>query len=353
MAKSNGVCGIGKVLLRGGGALTTRFCNQQYLADQPIAQQECYIQSWLDMALAAHVQSFPCPAAGVSCFMPETLTIERPRAAEDIAYWDQGTADEETVLALHGNLATKRWWQPLFDILPPDMRLVAPDLPGCGQTPLGNDLYSVQSQVRFLSDFATSLKLRGLALVAHSTSCAAALEFAISHPHLVNSLVLCSNPPLHGVKSPPELYRHLQTARQDRSIMSKIIASLMPYLDLDVPSNRTWFELLVDDAARMDGRSIDGLTRALERWSVADRIGQLRAPVLLMRGHDDDIVSYQQALATLRSIAVANNLEVIRGAGHSPMIENPEAFAIRLIDFVAQDFGAFDNLPLNRTGTLS
>ena len=95
------------------------------------------------------------------------------------------------------------------------------------------------------------------------------------------------------------------------------------------------------------------MTRALERWSVADRIGRLQAPVLLVRGNDDEIVPHDQALAVLRSITMANNLEVIRGAGHSPMIENPEAFAIRLIDFVAQDFAEFDNLPLNQTGTVS
>ena len=285
--------------------------------------------------------------------MPEPLQVERPETGEGIAYWDQGTKGEETVLAVHGNLATKRWWEPLFEILPSDMRLVAPDLPGCGHTAAVADRHSVPSQVRFLSDFATALNLRGLAVVAHSTSCAAALDFSIAHPHLVNSLVLCSCPPLHGVQSPPELYRHLQAAHRDRSIMSTVLAALMPNLDLDVPSNRTWFELLVDDAIRMDKRSMDGLTRALERWSVADRIGQLQVPVLLIRGNDDEIVPHHQALAALRSTTLANNLEVIRGAGHSPMIENPEAFAIRLIDFVAQDFSEFDNLPLNQTGTVS
>ena len=35
------------------------------------------------------------------------------------------------------------------------------------------------------------------------------------------------------------------------------------------------------------------------------------------------------------------------------MIENPEAFAVRLIDFVAQDFSEFDDLPLNQAGTES
>ena len=135
--------------------------------------------------------------------------------------------------------------------------------------------------------------------------------------------------------------------------MSAILASLMPNFDLEVPANRTWFELLVDDAARMDRSSVDGLTRALERWSVTERIGQIRIPVLLMRGNDDEIVPHHQALANLRSITLANNLEVIRGAGHSPMIENPEAFAMRLIDFVAQDFAEFENLPLNQTGTVS
>jgi pimeloyl-ACP methyl ester carboxylesterase len=285
--------------------------------------------------------------------MPETLVLDHPVAKANIAYWDQGTAVEETILFLHGNLGSKRWWEPQFDILPAEMRLVAPDFPGCGQTASRNEDLSVPAQVRFLSDFVSTLDLDGLAVVAHSTSCATALDFCMFHPHLVNSLVLCGCPPLTGVKSPPELYRHLQAARRDRSIMSTILAYLMPHLDLDVASNREWFANLVEDATMMDGRSVDGLTRALEAWSAHERIGQLQVPLLLVRGQDDEVVPHHQALTILRSTTLANNLEVIRGAGHSPMIENPEAFAIRLIDFVAQDFGAFENLPLNQTGTLS
>lgn len=285
--------------------------------------------------------------------MPETLVLDGPVAQTNIAYWDQGTAVEETILFLHGNLGSKRWWEPQFDILPAEMRLVAPDLPGCGQTTSQHDDLSVQAQVRFLSDFVSTLDLDRLAVVAHSTSCAAALDFCMFHPHLVNSLVLCGCPPLTGVKSPPELYRHLQAARRDRSIMSTILAYLMPHLDLNAESNREWFARLVNDATIMDGRTVDGLTRALETWSAHERIGRLQVPLLLVRGQDDEIIPHHQALTVLRSTTLANNLEVIRGAGHSPMIENPEAFAIRLIDFVAQDFDEFGNLPLNQTGIVS
>lgn len=285
--------------------------------------------------------------------MPKTLVLDHPVVQANIAYWDQGMKGKETILFLHGNLGSKRWWEPQFGILPAEMRLVAPDLPGCGQTTSRNGELSVQAQVQFLSEFVSTLDLRGLAVVAHSTGCAAALDFCMFHPHLVNSLVLCGCPPLTGVKSPPELYRHLQAARRDRSIMSTMLAYLMPHLDLDVESNREWFAHLVEDAIKMDGRSVDGLTRALETWSAHERIGQLQVPLLLVRGQDDEIVPHHQALTILRSTTLANNLEVIRGAGHSPMIENPEAFAVRLIDFVAQDFSEFDDLPLNQAGAES
>ena len=278
--------------------------------------------------------------------MPDTLVCRNSNDDTKIAYWDQGFRNEDAVLCLHGNLGTKRWWEPLFEVMPPEVRLVALDFPGCGETARRAIECSVPALTQFLAGFVQDLKLSGFTILAHSTSCAVALEFSLHFPHLVNSLVLCGCPPLSGVKSPPELYRHLQAARVDPSLMSNVVHYLMPNIDLSVQSLRDWFAILVQDACKIDRRSMDGMTRSLETWSIHDRITNLQVPLLIMRGQDDEIVTHETALITLRSTTLANNLEVIRGAGHSPMIENPEAFAIRLIDFIAQDEPSIDIPPV-------
>ena len=47
---------------------------------------------------------------------------------------------------------------------------------------------------------------------------------------------------------------------------------------------------------------------------------------------------------SLIAIPGANNLEVIRGVGHSPMIEAPLGLAERLIDFITEDYAEFEEV---------
>lgn len=261
-----------------------------------------------------------------------------------VAYLEQGDPAGIPVLCLHGNMGSKHWWTPLFDILPTDFYLVAPDLRGCGATTYREAIFDIEVLVSDLHNFEDALGLHSFSLVAHSTSCPVALEYALHFPHKLQCLVLVSGPPLQGIKTPPEMYRYLQSLLRDPAQMEAMLRSLMPNLDLKRTSNRALLAQMVDDALRMAPKAADGFTRNLESWSGQKRATGLSMPLLLVRGREDHIVPHDVALQTLLSIPGANNLEIIQGAGHVPMVENPEALAIRLIDFIVQDFGAYSAL---------
>ncbi len=48
------------------------------------------------------------------------------------------------------------------------------------------------------------------------------------------------------------------------------------------------------------------------------------------------------ATRTLSAIPGANNVEVMHGVGHSPMLEAPQRLAEIYVNFITQDFGEFD-----------
>ena len=53
----------------------------------------------------------------------------------ELYYVEQGPADAgETVLFVHGSLASSRWWQPVMSRLPAAWRLIAPDQRGSGRS---------------------------------------------------------------------------------------------------------------------------------------------------------------------------------------------------------------------------
>ena len=274
--------------------------------------------------------------------MTDHARVSIPNSDLIVSCLTQGNSDSQpTLLFLHGNAGSKSWWQPLFDILPEEMNLLAPDLRGCGYSITASEDFSLPTLLDDLSRLVKTLELSSIALIGHSTSCPLAIEFGLKFRHLLHCLVLVGCPPLVGVSTPPEGYRFLQRAIQNPKVAQELLRALLPHLDLGVRENKDYIQQLTEDFQRTAPKALDGLTRNLERWDCRERINSLTAPVLLVRGEDDAVVSHHMALQTLLSFPGANNLEVIRGAGHAPMIENPDAFATRLIDFLYQDFDDF------------
>lgn len=257
----------------------------------------------------------------------------------NVSYLAQGDRNSQpALLFLHGNVGSKSWWQPLFDILPYEMHLLAPDLRGCGSSTTESEDFSLPTLLDDLSRFVKALELNSVALIAHSTSCPLAIEFALKFGYILDCLVLVGCPPLTGIATPPEGYRFLQQAVRDQELAQELFNALLPHLDLEHEPSRKFRQKLIHEFQQTTPKALDGFTRILEQWDCSERINSLVAPLLLVRGEDDAVATHSTNVQTLLSIPGANNLEVIRSSGHAPMIENPSAFAVRLIDFIYQDF---------------
>ena len=119
--------------------------------------------------------------------------------------------------------------------------------------------------------------------------------------------------------------------------LSQALASIMPARAPDA-----FFQQLVDDAQGQAPAAFTAFAQALDEWRLsAESLAQLRLPVLLMWGDRDQIVEREVQTRLLLSIPGANNLEIFRGVGHSPMLERTEGFVQALLAFVGQDFAEF------------
>jgi pimeloyl-ACP methyl ester carboxylesterase len=86
------------------------------------------------------------------------------------------------------------------------------------------------------------------------------------------------------------------------------------------------FEALLADATAVEDRTLLDIYEALRRWDVRARLPNLALPVRILAGRRDALVS----LASLEALAGAlprAQLDVWDDVGHSPQLENPDAFA--------------------------
>jgi branched-chain amino acid transport system permease protein len=258
----------------------------------------------------------------------------------------RGQPDGVPMLLLHGSYATSRWWEPFMRILPEEILAVAPDLRGVGGTERASTGYEIEEQAEDVATFVDKLGWHEFELVGHSSGGAIAIEFALTYPDQVRTLTLVDSVPLEGVFTPLETYVLLSQMRQDRDLLAQALRSLMPTLDLadNSPENLTYFEQLVTDAEQMDAAAFTAIADALNHWNRFGDGRDLRLPTLLVWGDQDIIVDRDAMTRTLIAIPGANNLEVLRGVGHSPMIEAPEALFERIFDFITEDFAEFDEV---------
>lgn len=265
--------------------------------------------------------------------------LETPRL--HFHYRVHGDADGLPMVLLHGSFASSRWWEPFFDILPDAIQAFAPDLRGCGGSAHTEKGYEITEQAADVAAFVEGLALADFDLVGHASGGAIAIEYALQHADKVRSLILIDPAPVEGVFTPLEGLHLLAQMRTDRALLSRALATLMPAAPpptLSAEAFSDFFEQLVTDAQSMAPAAFTAVAEALEHWNRFEEARALALPTLLIWGNQDSVVDRDSVTRTLLAIPGAANLEVLRGVGHSPMIEAPVVLAERMIEFITEDF---------------
>lgn len=269
----------------------------------------------------------------------ETAYVQTPRLR--FHYRTHGRRDGMPLLFLHGSFASSRWWLPVFDLLPEEFFAVAPDLRGCGRSERPDDGYSITSQAADVAAFVETTGLRDFDIIAHAAGGAIAVEFVLTHPEIARSLLLVDSVPIEGAFTPLEALALLNRMRSDRSLLTQALAGLAPRL---VAARDPLFDAIVADAVVMAPAAFTEVAVALGQWNRIHEARALTLPTLLVWGDEDAIVTRAAMTRTLIAIPGASNLNVLRGVGHSPMLDAPLTLAEQIVDFVTDDFSSYSDI---------
>lgn len=249
-----------------------------------------------------------------------------------LAHVEAGTGDLTAVL-IHGNFAGKSWWRELLADPPPGLRLIAPDLPGFGESTGDPDFTpSIPRYASSLAGFLDASGIRRPVLVGHSFGGAVAVQLALSDPERFPAMFLLSPAPLTGLRTPRYVYPRLKGYRHDhrglrRALRRTMITHVPPYLDE-----------LVREAQMMHPASFIGNARELSSWDVSTKARYFENPVLVASGRRDTLVSPSSASATAHAFPRGKYFD-LGHVGHSPQIEAPRLTRSLLSQLVEVSLG--------------
>lgn len=247
-----------------------------------------------------------------------------------LPYRSSGTGRE--ILALHGNFASNRFFTFLLETPPTGHRVIAPNLPG-----YGNTVYNGPATVNALADgveaFVREEKLERPVLIGHSLGGAVALELASREPAAFRALVLVSSPSMTGFPHNPAgdpVRAQLQT---NRALLEQLFSAQSPGLSLERRAEVGW-EGILDDAQALETRIGNGIAADLGSWNVLARAPKLSSlPTLILGGERDVLVAPAVARELAGQLPHAQ-LEIVPEVGHWLLLERPEVFLAALEGFL-------------------
>lgn len=263
-----------------------------------------------------------------------------------------GPATGEPVVLLHGggtDHAWLSWGEVLPTLLASGYRVIAPDMPGYGQSPPAAWPSTRPNLSRALAQLLEELKLSSPVLVGISMGGSLALAQALEHPASVRALVLVGSyglaqwSPYHqlavGLARLPTGTggAHTWLARSPllvRALLSTFIynhVALTPQLVAEVQ------QALTNPATAHAFAQFqrDEIQPAGLRTDFRGRLPELQLPVLLVHGDRDVGVPLASAQEAAQRIPGAE-LQIFGGAGHWTQRDQPGRFTYELLRFLGR-----------------
>ena len=274
------------------------------------------------------------------------FTLRSVRIGEhDIAYVERaaGHAAAPCVVMIHGYTGSKENWYLLAAQLGTRYRLVAPDLPGWGQSQrlAGRD-YGFSAQAEHVAAFLRALGDAPVALLGHSMGGGIAALVAARHPALVSRLALID---AAGVEFAENRFGlDVLAGRNPFAVSDR--ASLERYLDVlfhdrgarpAMPWPGPWLLCTLRRRdADFEQSVLERIGRSDERFLPWQQATQIRQPTLLAWGRHDRVIDPSAMARYAQQIPQARTL-LLEHSGHMTVMEEPAALADAVVALIEED----------------
>jgi pimeloyl-ACP methyl ester carboxylesterase len=264
---------------------------------------------------------------------------------ERFAYRDQGSG--EVLLLIHGMAGSSTTWRSVAPLLARTHRVIAPDLPGHGESGKPRGDYSLGAFAATLRDLLRELGINKVTVIGQSLGGGVAMQFTYQHPEYCERLVLIGsgglgpdvNWTLRLLAAPGAEFVLPVIAPKPVLAAGNKIGSWMGSLGIQSPrATETWRSY----SSLSDRETRQAFLRTLR--SVVDHRGQAvsamnrlylnsELPTLLIWGDADKIIPVAHGYAAHEAIP-GSRLEVLPGVGHYPHVEAPLTVVDILEDFL-------------------
>ncbi|MBR2398548.1 MAG: alpha/beta hydrolase [Alistipes sp.] len=252
-------------------------------------------------------------------------------------YVSDSEKGEKCVVLLHGYLESLRVWDDFVGLLTDKVRVVAIDIPGHGRSSNIAPVHTMELMADMVAGVLDALQIDKVTLVGHSMGGYISLAFCAAYAERLEGLVLLSSSHNPDTELKREnRRREIALVKAGKKDMLARVAPEAGFAEMNRDPLRRYINNLVEQVHITDDEGIVALLGGMiERKDQNEMLRNSRVRQLFIMGTHDGYIPVEAAQEFIAKNPQAK-VAWLDKSGHMGFIEEPEACATALLEFVLE-----------------
>jgi len=240
---------------------------------------------------------------------------------QDIYVDDVGTGFP--LVLVHGFLGSSEMWNLQKKFFSTYYRVIAPALPGFGESSKVKSVKSINSMAKIVLDLLTKKGIKKFNLIGHSMGGMIVQEMTKISEVKINKLICYSTGPIGDI---PGRFEPIDVSREKLKKNGIQITANRISKKWFVEGDQAKYFYLNESANKATSEeAADNALIALKNWSGLENLKNIKNETLIIWGNKDTAYNFDQ-VDTLNKNIPNSKIEIFKGCSHNVHLEMPEKF---------------------------
>jgi pimeloyl-ACP methyl ester carboxylesterase len=251
---------------------------------------------------------------------------------QDIFAEDVGSGTP--LVLVHGFLGSSDMWAPQIEFFKDDFRVIAPALPGFGESSAINSCDSIECMAKAILNLLEKKEIKNFNLLGHSMGGMIVQEIAKIASEKILKLICYGTGPRGNI---PGRFETIDQSREKLKINGLDVTAHRIAKTWFIEEDKSKYFYLCDEAGKQTSiEAADNGLVAMKNWSGIENLKNIKNETLIVWGDQDKAYNFNQ-VETLNNNIPNSDLKVIKGCSHNVHLEKPEEFNAVVEEFLIKN----------------
>ena len=235
------------------------------------------------------------------------------------------------LVLVHGFLGSSDMWEPQINFFKDNFRVIAPALPGFGNSSAINSCNSIECMAKTILSLLEKKEIKNFNLLGHSMGGMIVQEMTKLAGDKILKLICYGTGPIGNI---PGRFETIDQSREKLKINGLNNTAYRIAKTWFIEEDKAKYFYLCNEAGKKTSiEAADNGLVAMKNWNGVTNLKNIKIETLIVWGDQDKAYNFNQ-IKTLNDNIPNSDLKVMKGCSHNAHLEKPEEFNTVIEEFL-------------------